>query len=84
MFVNVASESGGSKLPSSRPYHLVEMNTSGNKHSDKCNSMADVCNRSKNTVRIHLIILESSITGEGVLSGGGFVCAPHTSYMYVS
>ena len=26
MFVNVASESGGSKLPSSRSYHSVEMN----------------------------------------------------------
>ena len=37
MFVNVASESGGSKLLSSRPYHLVEMNTDGNKPSDKNN-----------------------------------------------
>ena len=51
MFVNVASESGGSKLPSSRPYHSVEMNTGGNKHSDKCNLKVDVsivCNRNKN------------------------------------
>ena len=37
MFVNVASESGGSKLLSSRPYHSVEMNTDGNKHCDKKN-----------------------------------------------
>ena len=31
MFVNVASENGESKLPSSRPYHSVKMNTGGNK-----------------------------------------------------
>ena len=38
-----------------------------------------VCNRNKNKVLIHLIILEFSITDEGVLSEGfmsGFVRAP--------
>ena len=55
---------------SSTVIHSLEMNTSRNKHwwmqlEGWC------CNRNKNNVLIHLIILESSIIDEGVLSGNG-------------
>ena len=86
--MNVASESCGNKLPSSQPYHSVEMNTDGN----KCNQKVDVCNRNKNTVLIQSSITDEGVLSEGVmsgnglclegimygggLSGGGFVCTP--------
>ena len=70
MFVNVASENGESKLPSSQPYHLVEMNTSGNKLT-KINTLINATRRLMIAIEIkYLIILESSITDEGVLSEG--------------
>ena len=70
MFVNVASENGESKLPSSQPYHSVEMNTSGNKLT-KINTLINATRRLMIAIEIkYLIILESSITDEGVLSEG--------------
>ena len=70
MFVNVDSENGESKLPSSQPYHSVEMNTSGNKLT-KINTLINATRRLMIAIEIkYLIILESSITDEGVLSEG--------------
>ena len=67
MFVNVASENGESKLPSSRPYHSVEMNTGGNKLTE-INTLINATRRLIAIEIKYLIILESSITDESVLS----------------
>ena len=84
MFVNVASENGESKLPSSQPYHSVEMNTSGNKLT-KINTLINATRRLMIAIEIkYLIILESSITDEGVLSegvlSGGSLCTDGVMY----
>ena len=69
MFVNVASENGESKLPSSQPYHSVEMNTSGNKLT-KINTLINATRRLMIAIEIkYLIILDEGVLSEGVLSG---------------